>query len=143
VMGRGGLVVGVHRAGIGVPLQEHALLRVAVPWWRIYLALIGGGLLYGLVALLIRRWQPSEPFDAIEANALHGGVMSVRDSVVIAGMTVGSVGLGASVGLEAGVTQLGSAVSSWVGQRLALHRTSLRTLVGCGAAAALGAPFHG
>jgi CIC family chloride channel protein len=136
------LIVVLHHAIFGVPLQEHALLRAAVPWWRIGLALIGGGLLYGLAALLIRRWQKSEPFDAIEANALHGGVMSMRDSVVIAGMTVGSVGLGASVGLEAGVTQLGAAGASWVGQRLALNRTSLRTLVGCGAAAAIGAAFN-
>jgi CIC family chloride channel protein len=137
-----GLVVVFHHVVFGVPLQEHALLRVPVPWWRIDLALIGGGLLYGLLALLIQRRQKREPFDAIEANALHGGVMSMRDSVVIAGMTVGSVGLGASVGLEAGVTQLGAAAASWFGQRLALNRTSLRTLVGCGAAAAIGAAFN-
>lgn len=137
-----GLVVVFHHLLYAVPLHEHALLRVDVPGWRIVAVLGAGGLLYGVVSLLIRRRQPREPFDAIEANALHGGVMPMRDSIVIAGMTVGSVGLGASVGLEAGVTQLGAAAASWVGQQLRLNRSSLRTLVGCGAAAAIGAAFN-
>jgi len=136
------IVVVLHHLIFGVPLTEHALQLADIPGWRLIAALGGGGLLYGLVAWLIQRRLPHEPFDAIEANALHGGVMSMRDSVVIAGMTVGSVGLGASVGLEAGVTQLGAATASWVGQRLRLNRSSLRTLVGCGAAAAIGAAFN-
>jgi len=136
------LVVLLHTLIYAVPLVEHALQQAAIPGWRLVAALGGGGLLYGLVAWLLHRRLPQEPFDAIEANALHGGVMSVRDSVIIAGMTVGSVGLGASVGLEAGVTQLGAAAASWIGQRLRLNRTSLRTLVGCGAAAAIGAAFN-
>ena len=136
------LVVLLHWLIYGVPLVEHALQQAALPGWRLAAALGGGGLLYGLVAWFLHRRLPREPFDAIEANALHGGVMSVRDSVIIAGMTVGSVGLGASVGLEAGVTQLGAAAASWIGQRLRLSRSSLRTLVGCGAAAAIGAAFN-
>jgi CIC family chloride channel protein len=137
-----GLVVGLHTLLYAVPLHEHALLQAGISWQRIVAALGAGGLVYGLVTLLIQRRQRREPFDAIEANALHGGVMSMRDSTVIAGMTVGSVGLGASVGLEAGVTQLGAAAASWLGQRLRLNRSSLRTLVGCGAAAAIGAAFN-
>jgi len=38
--------------------------------------------------------------DAVEANTLHGGRMSVPDSLVISGQIVLSNGFGASVGLE-------------------------------------------
>lgn len=85
--------------------------------------------------------------DAVEANALHGGHMSMADSLVISGQTVISNGFGASVGLEAGYAQLGGAVGSVVGGALRLRRADLRTLVGAGAgagiAAAFGAPLAG
>ena len=43
-----------------------------------------GGLVVGLAVLLVRRWRPREAVDAIEANALHGGRMSLTDSLNIA-----------------------------------------------------------
>jgi chloride channel protein, CIC family len=137
-----GTVVVMHHYLYQVPLQEHALGQATLKWWQ-PLAVLGlGGVVYGLVAHAIRRWRKQEPLDVIEANALHGGMMSFPDGVIIALMTVGSVGLGASVGLEAGVTQLGAAASSWLGQRCGISRSSLRTMVGCGAAAAIAAAFN-
>src|SRR6202008_794569 len=53
-----------------------------------------------------------------------------------------SSGFGASVGLEAAYTQLGSGAASRIGQILRLRRSDLRTLVGCGAAAAIAAGFN-
>ena len=136
------MVVFIHHYLYGVPLQEHALGTARLLWWQPLAGLGLGGLAYGLVSLGLRRWRKQEPLDVIEANALHGGIMSLADGVIIALMTVGSVGLGASVGLEAGVTQLGAAVSSWLGQRCKISRSYLRTLVGCGAAAAIAAAFN-
>jgi CIC family chloride channel protein len=101
-----------------------------------------GGVLSGGVTLLIRRWRPREIVDAIEANALFGGKMSLTDSLNLAALTLISSGFGASVGLEAAYTQLGSGLSSWFGQRLRMRRADLRTLVGCGAAAAIAAAFN-
>ena len=58
-----------------------------------------------------------------------------------------SSGVGASVGLEAGYTQLVSGVASWIGRAFRLRRNDLRLLVGCGAAGAIagafGAPLAG
>jgi len=106
-----------------------------------------GGLLFGATTELIKRWRPEREIDPIEANALHGGRMSLTGSLVVALQTVWSSGVGASVGLEAGYTQLASGVASRIGMAFRLRRGDLRILVGCGAAAgiagAFGAPLAG
>jgi CIC family chloride channel protein len=106
-----------------------------------------GGVGLGLGLFLLARWRPGGQVDPIEANALHGGRMSLRDSVVVALQTIWSSGVGASVGLEAGYTQLASGLASWIGRMFHLRRNDLRLLVGCGAAAAIagafGAPLAG
>ncbi len=79
--------------------------------------------------------------DAVEANALHGGRMSMTDSLVISGQTVLSNGFGASVGLEAAYAQMGGAIASVAGSSLRLRRADLRNLVGAGAGAAIAAAF--
>lgn len=105
-----------------------------------------GGAVLALFSLAVRA-RKRALVDAVEANALHGGNMSVSDSAVIAGQTVISNGFGASVGLEAGYAQLGAAFASKLGGMLRLRRADLRTLVGAGAgagiAAAFGAPLAG
>jgi CIC family chloride channel protein len=105
-----------------------------------------GGLVFGLVSAYITRRRGTE-VDPIEANALHGGRMSLRGSLIVAAQTVWSSGVGASVGLEAGYTQLASGIASVIGQAFRLRRGDMRVLVGCGAAAAIagafGAPLAG
>jgi CIC family chloride channel protein len=68
-------------------------------------------------------------------------------SIIVAAQTVWSSGVGASVGLEAGYTQLASGIASRIGNAFRLRRGDLRILVGCGAAAgiagAFGAPLAG
>jgi len=101
-----------------------------------------GSLAYGFVAWTERRLRGRDVVDPIEANALYGGKMSLRDSIAIAVMTLFSAGIGASVGMEAAYTQAGSGLASRVGQMLRFRRNDLRTLVGCGAAAAISAAFN-
>jgi chloride channel protein, CIC family len=106
-----------------------------------------GGLLLGLTFLLLQRWRPAREIDPIEANALHGGRMSFRGSVIVALQTIWSSGVGASVGLEAGYTQLASGIAASLGRAFHLRRADQRIMVGCGAAAAIagafGAPLAG
>src|SRR5207248_7078037 len=72
-----------------------------------------GGLALGLLGLAIARWWArGRAVDPIGANALLGGRMSVGDSIVVVLQTMLSNGVGASVGREAGYTQIGSAVAS-------------------------------
>jgi chloride channel protein, CIC family len=108
---------------------------------RGYEAPILGGVILGIGAWLWNRRRPTIPVDPIEANALHGGRMSLRDSVWVTAQTLLSNGFGASVGLEAGYAQIGAGLASKLGSLLRLRRNDLRMLVGCGAGGAIGAAF--
>ena len=109
---------------------------------RLLLMPVMGGMLVGLSSVLLRRWRPREVVDAIEANALFGGRMSLGDSLGLVWVTILSGGFGASVGLEAAYTQLGAALASRLGRSVDLRRDDVRTLVGCGAAGAIAAAFN-
>jgi CIC family chloride channel protein len=127
---------GVRLSGL---LKLDPLVAISVP--------LAGGIVFGVARELIARWRPEREIDPIEANALHGGRMSLLGSVIVAAETVWSSGIGASVGLEAGYTQFASGIASRIGMAFRLRRADLRILVGCGAAAgiagAFGAPLAG
>ena len=109
---------------------------------RAFLVPTLGGLALGVFGLALSRFRPNNLIDAVEANALYGGRMSLSDSVIVAGQTTWSNGVGASVGLEAGYAQLGAGIASRIGRSFKLRRNDLRVLVGCGAAAAIGGAFN-
>src|SRR5271156_1016895 len=128
-----------HGERLSARLMLNPVLALSVP--------LAGGLIFGIATEVIRRWRPEREIDPIEANALHGGRMSLLGSIIVAAQTVWSSGVGASVGLEAGYTQLASGIASRMGNAFRLRRGDLRILVGCGAAAgiagAFGAPLAG
>jgi len=123
--------------GFSPDLRLSELPRIK-PWHL--LALPFGGLVLGVVRLAFPR-RTRAPIDVIEANALYGGRIPLRDSLVVSLQTFVSNGFGASVGLEAAYAQMGGGLASKIGQWLDLKRSSLRTLVGAGAGAAIGAAF--
>ena len=108
----------------------------------VLLAPILGGLVLGLVLFILTKWRKRPIVDPIEANALHGGRLSLTDSIIVAVQNLISNGFGASVGLEAGYTQLASGFASKIGILLQLRRSDLRVLLGCGAAGAIAAAFN-
>src|SRR5580692_2714730 len=75
-----------------------------------------GGFALGIAFLMLLRWRPGREIDPVEANALHGGHMSLRGSVIVALQTIWSSGVGASVGMEAGYTQIASGVAAASGR---------------------------
>src|SRR5271154_7329631 len=87
-----------HGERLSARLTLNPVLALSVP--------LIGGLVFGIATEVIRRWRPEREIDPIEANALHGGRMSLLGSIIVAAQTVWSSGGGASVGLEAGYTQL-------------------------------------
>ena len=151
----GGLVVAamstaveaLHVALFNLEWGDRLSSQYRIEPWRALLVPSLGGLLLGLAFLGLSRWRPAREIDPIEANALHGGQMSFRGSVIVALQTVWSSGVGASVGLEAGYTQLASGLAASLGRAFHLRRADQRMMVGCGAAAAIagafGAPLAG
>jgi chloride channel protein, CIC family len=120
---------------------------LAIEHWRGIVVPVAGGLVLGAVMSLSGRFRSRRIVDPIEANAIYGGRMSLLDSLGVGLECLISSGSGASVGLEAGYTQVGSGLASKFGEILRLRRNDLRILVGCGAAggiaAAFGAPLAG
>ena len=132
----------IHTSTFGIPIDEHLSIGGVDDWRLVLIVPVAGGLVIGGVAWAIRRWRPHDIVDAIEANALYGGRMSLRDSLNLALLSVLSSGVGASVGLEAAYTQFGSGLASRLAGILKLRRDDRRMLVGCGAAAAIAAAFN-
>ncbi|MDE3177686.1 MAG: chloride channel protein [Pseudomonadota bacterium] len=131
----------MHVAIYGIPFDQRLSAQARVTLPVALAALCGGGLILGLVDLRRQRRGARPTVDPVEANALHGGRLSLRDGLLVVAQTVLSNGVGASVGLEAGYAQIGAALASRVGSRLQLRRQDLRTLLGCGAAGAMAAAF--
>jgi CIC family chloride channel protein len=111
-----------HGERLSARLTLNPFLALSVP--------LIGGVLFGIATEVIKRWRPEREIDPIEANALHGGRMSLLGSIIVAAQTVWSSGVGASVGLEAGYTQLASGIASRVGNAFRLRRGDLRILAG-------------
>ncbi len=132
----------MHRMLFGLDSPERLSGQVEVHGLRSILVLSVGGLAVGLFGWWTARTWQRRAIDPIEANALHGGRMSLNDSLIVVAHTMLSNGVGASVGLEAGYTQIGSALASRLGRSFRVRRNDLRLLVGCGAAAAIAAAFN-
>ena len=132
----------MHELLFGLPHEQR--LSSASGLWSIAVVLVPtlGGVLLGLVLLVGARLRKRPAVDPIEANALHGGRMSLKDSLLVTVQNLISNGFGASVGLEAGYTQICAGVASRLGLVFEMRRNDLRTLVGCGAAAAIAAAFN-
>lgn len=125
-------LVSGHSLSVGIGVDPARVL---------YVPLVGGVIL-GVSALIMRRYRPSEIVDPIEANVLHGGRMSLFDSLRLVTATVVSNASGASVGMEASYSQFGASIFSSIGQYLSLRRADQRVFVTAGAAAAIAAAFN-
>jgi CIC family chloride channel protein len=136
------LVVWMHRQAFALPLREYLSTGIGVSPFRIMVVPVLGGLLLGLFRRTVKRQSSTDLVDPIEANALFGGRLSFRDSVRVTLTTLWSNGAGASLGMEAGYTQIGSGFFSTVGQYFRLRRNDLRVYVTAGSGAAIAAAFN-
>ena len=130
-----------HAVLFDIPYDAHVSATGVISWQRTLLVPTLGGLVVALIGIIFVVRRKGQLADAIEANALYGGRVSFRGSLLISLQTLLSNGFGGSVGLEAGYTQICAAFSSHIGQRLAARRSDMRLLVACGAAGAISAAF--
>jgi CIC family chloride channel protein len=132
----------LHRLIFSLDAGERLSSTTTTDHLMLFIAPITGGAILGLVLFILAIYHKRPIVDPIEANALHGGRLSLNDSLIVAVQNMISNGFGASVGLEAGYTQLASGLASKIGSSLQLRRSDLRILVGCGAAGAIAAAFN-
>jgi CIC family chloride channel protein len=130
-----------HSLLFGIPFDARLSATGTISWQRTLLIPICGGVVLALLAWIVGNRLKAQMADAIEANALLGGRVSMRGSLLISIQTLLSNGFGGSVGLEAGYTQICAAFSSYFGRKLAARRSDMRLLVACGAAGAISAAF--
>ena len=135
-------VAWLHVFDFGIPADHYLSEGIGISRTRLVFVPLLGGVLLGLAARAMRARRVNEIVDPIEANALHGGRMSLGDSLWLTFTTVLSNGAGASLGMEAGYSQLGAGIYSWVGRRFRLRRADLRVFVTAGAGAAIAAAFN-
>ena len=129
---------GLQRLLYGIDANRLSALAAIDHPWRLLALPLGGLSLVGVAYALRKR---RAPIDVVEGNAMHGGRIPLRDNLIISVQTMLSNGTGASVGLEAAYAQMGGGLGSLAGQWMHLRRKDLRTLVGAGAGAAIGAAF--
>ena len=106
----------MHEILFNLPDGQRLSATFHIPRWRALLVPIAGGLILTAFSRYSRRMS-GRLADAIEANALFGGRLSLTGSLLVTVQTVLSCGTGASVGLEAGYAQICAAVASRLGLR--------------------------
>lgn len=119
------------------------LVLPEVPWWRILLAPVVGGLLVGPILRFVASEAEGHGVpEVIEAVSLGGGRIRRRVAAVKSLVSALTIGSGGSVGREGPIVQIGAAVGSAVGQWLRLPSEQLRMLASAGAAAGIAAVFN-
>lgn len=131
-----------HDLSFGLPFGTPLSGGTHIDPLRVAIVPAAGGLAVGLIAWMIRVVRPRDVVDPVEANALHGGRMSLTDSIYLSIVTLISNSAGASLGMEAAYTQTGSAIMSHYGHRLKLRREDMRIFVASGTAAAIAGAFN-
>lgn len=133
----------IQKLGYGIYLGEVILEAGTLPWWQILAVPAIGGLLVGIILQFAHGGRRAHSIaHVIEASALKGARMSLKDGLVSTVIHIVSLGFGASTGREGPVVHLGATLGAWLSERLALDRAQARTLLACGAAAATGSLFN-
>ena len=112
-----------------------------IPRFAIIFVPLAGGLLVGI----IRKYYLKTHYgveSVIEASALHGGRLKTKYALGEAFLSVITIGTGGSAGKEAPGVLMGAGSGSLATKIFNLRGKSLRTYLGCGAAAGISAAFN-
>lgn len=114
-----------------------------LPWWYVLAMPAIGGLFVGY---FYHKWMPGNHPQAvghvIKAVATTHSRMPLKSGFFAAIGSALSIGAGAAVGREGPAVHLGATLSSFLAEKLRFRRSMTRTLLGCGAAAAVAASFN-
>jgi CIC family chloride channel protein len=111
--------------------------------WELLLTPTLGGLGAGLVLYWgLRLVGPQGPSNLLEVVVAGDGRLPGRSAIVKFVSSLLSIGTGASIGREGGITQLTATFASKLGQVAKWPPYRLRLLVGCGAASGISAAYN-
>ena len=119
-----------------------------LPFFRAWAAPVIGGLVVSAMLFFADRFKWLEEgraqgiSDVIEARAVGGGRVSLRAGLAAASVSAVSLGAGASAGREGPAVHLGATIASFLDRHMGFTAKQRRTLLGCGAAAAVAASFN-
>jgi CIC family chloride channel protein len=115
----------------------------AVPWYLRLLIPLVGGLIVGLIGLLFRAETRGAGTTAlIQAIALKGGFVSLRQTLPRTLSAIMTMASGGSLGREGPIITLGGAIGSSLGRHLQLTTPHIRILVCAAAGSAIGAVYN-
>lgn len=134
---------GIHLVFYGGTEEDLLTAARALPWWHLLLAPTIGGLLVGLwYHYAMPGRKPQGIAQIIEATATRGARLDIKSGFVAVTGAALSLGCGAPVGREGPAVHFGASVCAWLAEKLHFGRTLSRTMLGCGAAAAVAASFN-
>lgn len=127
----------LHNPGDPVEVAE-----MIAPWERVLIPTLGG-----LAAGLVLHWGlrlvgPQGSTNLLEVVVAGDGRLPFRSGLVKAASSLVSIGTGASIGREGGITQMSATLASKWGQLAHWPPYRLRLLVGCGAASGIAAAYN-
>lgn len=116
---------------------------LAAPWTTRLINPIIGGLIVGPFVYYFAREAKGDGVPEVIAAVVTRNSI-IRPVVVVVKSIASSIsiGSGGSVGREGPIVQIGAVIASTVGQVLRLRPAQMKTLVGCGVAAGIGATFN-
>ncbi|WP_163832414.1 chloride channel protein [Spartinivicinus ruber] len=143
-----GIVIVLFRAAVEFPLslllpfKDHENFEGIGPLWRILLPCIGVVVLVLVFSRIATQHRKVGIAHVIERLGFHQGHLPWKNftNQFIGGVI--TLMSGQSCGREGPAVHLGASGSSLIGQWLKLPNNSIRTLVGCGSAAAIAACFN-
>lgn len=137
------LIDAIHLLFYGGVEKHLATVAEGLPWWHLVLAPTVGGLVVGLwYRFVMPGRRPLGIAHIIEATATRGSRLSMRAGIAALLGSALSIGVGAPVGREGPAVHFGATLAAFVAERLHFGRALSRTLLGCGAAAAVAASFN-
>lgn len=112
-------------------------------FWLVVLIPTLGGALVALTVLLLKKKQRFGGTASImEALAFKKGRIPLVSTLLEGVVSIGAVGMGASLGREGALVHSGSALSSWLGTRFRLADHHVKILLACGAAGGMAAAYN-
>lgn len=124
---------------LGTDVENYEDLPLAM---RASAPMLGGLCLMLLMHFSKKHWRPQGIGFVIERFFFNQGRLPWQNGIHQFFTALIALASGFSAGREGPAVHMGATISSYIGEKFRLPNNSLRILVGCGSAAAIGASFH-